>query len=81
MFQRIASEKFGAFSSLRVTAIAEAIDKKNQWPTFAMSSFEKQAAVARCLSQFMLIGIFPWVDIDTHIEYKEYTAQVRPSMV
>jgi hypothetical protein len=81
MFQRIATEKFGAFGALRVAVMAEAIDKKDQWPMFTMSSFEKRATVARRLSQFMLMAIHPWVDRNNRIAFEEYCAQVGPTMV
>jgi hypothetical protein len=81
-FQRIATEKLGAFGSIRVAAMAEAIDKNDTWPKFTMSSFEQRAAVARRLSQCMLIGIYPWIDTNTtRNDFEAYAAQVGPTMV
>jgi hypothetical protein len=80
-FERIASEKLGAFGALRVAAMAEATDKNATWPMFTMSFFEKRAAVARRLSLCILIGIYPWIDNTTRIDYETYTAQVGPAMV
>jgi hypothetical protein len=81
-FQRIASETLGAFASLRVAAMAEAMDKNDTWPMFTMSSFEKRAAVARRLSSCILIGIYPYIDNnETRQTYEAYTAQVGPVMM
>jgi hypothetical protein len=81
-FERVATEKLGAFGALRVAAMAEAIDKKDTWPMFTMSSFEKRAAVARRLSLCVLIGIYPWIDTNTsRNDFETYAAQVGPTMV
>jgi hypothetical protein len=80
-FHCIATEKLGAFGSIRVAAMVDAIDKNDTWPLVTMSSFEKRASVARRLSQCILIGIYPWVDNTTRKDFETYAAQVGPSMV
>jgi hypothetical protein len=77
-FQRIQSEKLGSIGALRVAAMAECTDRNLTWPTYALSSFEKRATVARRLSETIYIGLYPVVHDTNRSDWELYAAQAGP---
>jgi hypothetical protein len=78
-FQRIPSEKIGSLGALRVAAMAEATDRNITWPLYAMSSFEKRAAVARRLSETIYIALYPIItDRSSRSQWERYAPKVGP---